>query len=166
MRVLSEFHFVSFASLCRFLITCIDMPQDSIFQIDIPGSDVLSFVLPSGEAPSKKPIWINSEDTSKSISLAQLEVWVKRLGLGLQKMGLKQGDVVMVFSSSHIFMPVVYLGLPGAGFVFTGCNPAYGPQGIRRFSLLKPDSNIRQRSRIRSRTRRPKPSLWSPHCLR
>lgn len=106
------------------------MPQQSPFKLDIPCTDVLSFVLPPGETPSTKPIWIDAEDTSRSLSPAQLLQWMKRLGLGLQNLGLELGDVVMVFSSNHIFMPVAYLGLSGAGFIFTGCNPAYGLEGI------------------------------------
>lgn len=110
------------------------MPQASPFQLDIPYTDILSFILPPGEEPSTKPVWIDAEDPSRSLSPAQLLQWVKRLGLGLQRLGLKEGDVVMVFSTNHIFMPVAYLGLSGAGYIFTGCNPAYGLDGIRLLS--------------------------------
>lgn len=105
------------------------MPHQSPFQIDIPATDILSFVFPHDEALSEMPVFINADNTLISLSPKQVLQWVKRLGLGLQRAGLKKGAVVMVFSSSHIFMPVMYLGLSGTGYIFTGCNPAYGAEG-------------------------------------
>lgn len=102
------------------------MPQKSPFQIDIPATDVLSYVFPEGKEPSDKPIWIDANDTSNALSPKQLLGWVKRLGVGLDKLGIKQNEAVMMFSSNHIFVPVAYLGIAGSGRVFTGCNPAYG----------------------------------------
>ncbi|PSK36557.1 4-coumarate--CoA ligase-like 7 [Elsinoe australis] len=102
------------------------MPLHSPFQLDIPATDVLSFVFPPGLQPSDKPVWIDSEITSHSLSPAQLLQWVKRLGAGLDKLNIKQDEVVMMYSSNHIFVPVVYLGCAGSGRIFSGCNPAYG----------------------------------------
>ncbi|KAF2094440.1 4-coumarate-CoA ligase [Rhizodiscina lignyota] len=106
------------------------MPQQSPFQIDIPATDIFSFAFPPDEPLSDKPLYLDAADTSKSLSPRQVVQWVKRLGLGLQRVGLKEGDVAMVFSSSHIFMPVMYLGLSAAGYIFTGCNPAYGVEEV------------------------------------
>lgn len=111
------------------------MPEWSPFQIDIPATDVLTYLFPAEKQPSDKPVWIDAVDTSKSLSPKQLLQWVKRLGMGLNKLGLKQGEVVMVFSSNHIFVPVAYLGIAGSGFVFSGCNPAYGVGGKRTRSI-------------------------------
>ncbi|KAL9091261.1 MAG: hypothetical protein Q9165_004895 [Trypethelium subeluteriae] len=103
------------------------MPYHSPFQIAIPATDVLSYVFPQGQLPSDKPIWIDADNAqTNSLSPKQLLQWVKRLGAGLDKLGLKQDDVVMVFSSNHIFVPCAYLGIAGSGRVFSGCNPAYG----------------------------------------
>ncbi|KAL9064210.1 MAG: hypothetical protein Q9157_007916 [Trypethelium eluteriae] len=103
------------------------MPYHSPFQIDIPATDVLSYVFPQGQSPSDKPIWIDADNAqANSLSPKQLLQWVKRLGLGLDKLGLKQDNVVMVFSSNHIFVPCAYLGIAGSGRIFSGCNPAYG----------------------------------------
>ena len=105
------------------------MPQKSPHQIDIPATDVLSYVFPKGRLPSEKPIWIDAEHTKRSLSPAQLLQWVKRLGSGLDKLGLGQNEVVMMYSSNHIFVPVLYLGVAGSGRIFSGCNPAYGVDG-------------------------------------
>ena len=107
------------------------MPSKSPFQIDIPLTDVLSFVFPPDTTPSDQPIWIDSEHPDRCLSPQQLLRWVRRLGLGLDRLGLGQDEAVMMYSTNHIFVPVAYLGVAGSGRVFTGCNPAYGVDGIR-----------------------------------
>lgn len=110
------------------------MPLQSPFQLDIPATDVLSFVFPPDLQPSDKPVWIDSENTSHSLSPAELLQWVKRLGAGLDKLNIKQDEVVMMYSSNHIFVPVAYLGCAGSGRIFSGCNPAYGVNGTSSLS--------------------------------
>jgi len=105
------------------------MPQKSPFQIDIPLTDVLSFVFPKDTAPYDQPIWINAAEPEKSLSPKQLLQWVKRLGVGLDKLGISRNDVVLTYSANHIFVPVAYLGVAGSGRIFSGCNPAYGVNG-------------------------------------
>ncbi|TKA24593.1 hypothetical protein B0A50_06353 [Salinomyces thailandicus] len=102
------------------------MPQKSPFQLDIPQTDVLSYVFPEGKQPSDKPIWIDANDTSNALSPRQALQWVKRLGVGLDKLGVGQDEAVMMYSSNHIFVPVLYFAVAGSGRLFTGCNPAYG----------------------------------------
>ena len=102
------------------------MPQQSPFQIDIPQTDVLSYVFPQGKEPSDHPIWIDAEDTTRSLSPRQLLQWVKRLGVGLDRLDIGQNEAVLMYSSNHIFVPVAYFAVAGSGRIFTGCNPAYG----------------------------------------
>jgi len=106
------------------------MPSKSPFQIDIPLTDVLSFVFPPDTTPIDKPIWIDADHTERSLSPKQLIRWVKRLGVGLDRLNIRQNEAVMMYSSNHIFVPVAYLGVAGSGRVFTGCNPAYGVNGM------------------------------------
>jgi acyl-CoA synthetase (AMP-forming)/AMP-acid ligase II len=47
------------------------------------------------------------------------------LAFGLERIGLKKGDVVMIYTPNHIFVPVAYLGIVGAGYAFSGANPVY-----------------------------------------
>lgn len=101
------------------------MPLSSPFKLDIPSTDLLSYVFPPSQEPSDKPIWIDADDTSNSLSPEQLLHWIKRLGVGLEKIGIQPGEAVMMFTRNHIFVPVFYLGVAGSGRVFTGCNPAY-----------------------------------------
>ena len=106
------------------------MPEKSRFQIDIPGTDVLTYLFPPGAKPSDTPIWIDAvEPKKRSLSPKQLLRWIKRLGLGLQRLGVQQEEVVLIYSANHIFVPVAYLGIIGSGYTFSGCNPAYGVAG-------------------------------------
>lgn len=106
------------------------MPEKSLFQVDIPSTDLLTWLFPPNSAPSDRPIWIDADNPdTRSLSPRQLLQWVKRLGYGLNRLHLQQNDVVMVFSTNHIFFPVAYLGIAGHGYVFSGCNPAYGVAG-------------------------------------
>jgi 4-coumarate--CoA ligase len=56
-------------------------------------------------------------------------LWVKRLALGLKNQGLAPGDVAMIFTPNHIYVPVAYLAIVGAGSIFSGSNPAYTAAG-------------------------------------
>lgn len=102
------------------------MPISSPFPpVNIPKVNILDYLFPLGETPSTTPLWIDSKDTSISLSPAQLLQWVKRLGFGLERMGVEKGEVVMIFTPNHIFVPVAYLGIVGAGNAFSGANPLY-----------------------------------------
>lgn len=50
--------------------------------------------------------------------------------MGLDRMGSKTGDVVMVFTPNHIFVPVAYHGIVGSKRIFSGSNPAYTVSGM------------------------------------
>ncbi|RDW77741.1 acetyl-CoA synthetase-like protein [Coleophoma cylindrospora] len=93
--------------------------------IDLPRVDILTYLFPPGETPSTKPLWIDSQEPEKNLSPAQLLRWVKRLAFGLERTGLKKGEVVMIYTPNHVFVPVAYLGIVGAGYAFSGANPIY-----------------------------------------
>ncbi|KIW44432.1 uncharacterized protein PV06_02903 [Exophiala oligosperma] len=96
----------------------------SVFpDLPIPQTDVLSYAL--GDNISKDPIWIDAEDPSRALSLHDLRSWVRRLAISLKRHQLQHGDVVLVFTPNHIFVPVAYFGVTSYGAVFTGANPAY-----------------------------------------
>ncbi|KAG9235557.1 hypothetical protein BJ875DRAFT_340976, partial [Amylocarpus encephaloides] len=102
------------------------MPFTSPFPtLDLPKVDLLTYLFPPGQHPSTTPLWMDSKDPSVSLSPAQLLQWVNRLAFGLERMALKKGDVVMIYTPNHIFVPVAYLGIVGAGYAFSGANPIY-----------------------------------------
>jgi acyl-CoA synthetase (AMP-forming)/AMP-acid ligase II len=96
--------------------------------LDIPQTNILSYLFEQGPV-SEEPLWFDSKDASTNLSPKQLLEWVKRLGFGLQRLGLKKGDVVMICTPNQIFVPVAYLGIVGAGCIFSGANPAYTVHG-------------------------------------
>lgn len=102
------------------------MPFSSPFpDVHIPKTDILTYLFPPEKAPSTKPLWIDSKNPKISLSPARLLQWVKRLAFGLEKSGVKKGEVVMIYTPNHIFVPVAYLGIVGAGYAFSGANPVY-----------------------------------------
>ena len=102
------------------------MPLKSPFpDLDIPKSNVLTYLFPPGQTPSDVPIWIDAANPSKNLTPRQLLQWVKRLAVGLQRLRIKPGEVVMIYTPNHIYVPVAYLAVVGYGAAFTGANPAY-----------------------------------------
>ncbi|EPE06687.1 4-coumarate- ligase [Ophiostoma piceae UAMH 11346] len=104
--------------------------------LDIPKKNILSYLFPKNETPYEEPIWYDTRDpTGKNLSPAQALVWIKKLAFGLECFGLRRGDVVMIFTPNQIFVPVAYLGIVGAGYVFSGTNPGYTvPEVVHQLS--------------------------------
>ena len=42
----------------------------------------------------------------------------------------------MIYTPNHIFVPVAYLGIVGAGYAFSGANPVYTLPGRHGFLML------------------------------
>ncbi|KAK5992971.1 Phenylacetyl-CoA ligase epaB [Cladobotryum mycophilum] len=102
------------------------MPITSLYpKIDIPQTNVLTYLFGDGQNASADPLWIDSKNPQKSLSPKQALQWIKRLGYGLQRLGLQRGDVVMICTPNHVFVPVSYLGIVGSGCIFSGANPIF-----------------------------------------
>lgn len=118
------------------------MPFKSVYDhIDIPQSNVLTYIFGNGSLLSNEPIWIDAKNPQKNLSPHQLLQWVRRLGLGLQRLGLERGDVVMICTPNHIFVPVAYLGIAGSGHIFSGANPMSTVPGMS-FQVLGKKNNF------------------------
>lgn len=57
------------------------------------------------------------------MSPAELLLWVKRLGVGLDRLGIPHGEIVLIYTPNHIFVPVAYLGIVGNIRAFSAINP-------------------------------------------
>ncbi|KAL1596476.1 hypothetical protein SLS60_009122 [Paraconiothyrium brasiliense] len=102
------------------------MPFSSPFPaLDIPKCSLLEYLYPKGQPLAETPIWIDAKDTGHYLTSRTLLQWSKRLALGLDRLGVKQGEVVMIFTPNHTFVPVAYLGIVGSKRIFSGANPAY-----------------------------------------
>jgi acyl-CoA synthetase (AMP-forming)/AMP-acid ligase II len=106
------------------------MPQTSPFPpLDIPQTDLLSYLFPPNKEPSDTPIWLDSGNPENNLSPRQLLNWVKRLAVGLDGLGIAEGEPVVIFTPNQIFIPVAYLGIVGSRRVFSGINPNYTTSG-------------------------------------
>ncbi|KIW82328.1 hypothetical protein Z517_05355 [Fonsecaea pedrosoi CBS 271.37] len=102
------------------------MPYASPYPpLDIPKCNILSYVFPPEKTPSNKPLWMDAENPSNSLSPAQMLSWVKRFAVGLDRLGVKQQQAVMVFTPNHLYVPMAYLAAAGSKRFFTGANPIY-----------------------------------------
>ena len=102
------------------------MPHKSIYpDIDIPKTNILTYIFGDGESLSNEPLWIDAANPSHSLSPAQMLSWVKRFAVGLDRLGIPEEQAIMVFCPNHIYVPVAYLGAAGSKRYFTGANPIY-----------------------------------------
>ncbi|KAF9869371.1 4-coumarate- ligase [Colletotrichum karsti] len=93
--------------------------------LDIPRTNLLSYLFPRDETLSEEPLWIDCKDEGVSLSPRQMAQWVKRLSFGLHNLGLQRGEVVMICTPNQIYVPAAYLGIVAVGCIFSGANPAY-----------------------------------------
>ncbi|EKG14262.1 AMP-dependent synthetase/ligase [Macrophomina phaseolina MS6] len=89
--------------------------------------DLLSWSLDDPQYDTSKPLWIDADDPSRSISGDEARTLIKKLVAGFRYAGLKPGDAVCIASYSEIYYSILVLGIIAAGCVFTGTNPSYTP---------------------------------------
>lgn len=97
--------------------------------VEIPRTDILSYLFPPGSVLSGKPLWLESADPENSLSPRQALNWVKRLAIGLDRKGVKTQEAVMMFTPNHIYVPSAYLGIVGSRRIFSAANPMYTVSG-------------------------------------
>lgn len=106
------------------------MPHKSPFPaLEVPNTNLLTYLFPNDTLLSNEPIWHDSVDPNISLSKRQIVHEVKRLAVGLDKLGVQEGEVVLIYTPNHVFVPVAYLGVVGARRVFSGANPIYTVSG-------------------------------------
>ncbi|KFY37849.1 hypothetical protein V494_04618 [Pseudogymnoascus sp. VKM F-4513 (FW-928)] len=102
------------------------MPFKSVHpHISIPQTNLVEYLFPPNSEPSNEPLYIDAQDPSNYLSEAQVLEWSKSFSSGLDNAGFHQGEVVMLFTPNHIFVPVAYLGIVGGGYTFSAANTAF-----------------------------------------
>jgi len=103
------------------------MTISSRWNIDVPRCSLQQWIFGSATGPlPDTPIFIDPEQPEKNfLSKKTYRLLGKRVALGLQKAGLKNGDRVLLFSGNNLFFPSVFIGVLMAGGVFTGANPTF-----------------------------------------
>lgn len=87
------------------------------------------------------------DNTDRSLSWNQSRAIVRKLVAGFRAAGLQPGDCVSIASFNDIYYCMLFLGLVGAGGIFSGSNPAYTPYEIEhhvktaevKFIIVEPE---------------------------
>jgi len=87
--------------------------------------DIVSWTFRNESIDQEKPLYIDCNDPSRSISAGQARTLVRKLVSGFQHHGLERGDCVCVVSFNEIHYTSLLLGIIGSGGCFTGANPGY-----------------------------------------
>lgn len=108
----------------------------SPYTLDIPALDLITYVFSSGSVQSRSsPQYFDADRPEVSYSLNQAESLVRRVGKGLQNLGLKTNDKVLLYSGNSVYFPVLFWGTVASGCVFTGCSPGASVTGACMQSL-------------------------------
>lgn len=98
--------------------------------VEIPGVDIASFIFSTGTPETRRsPQYFDANDPRKSFSLYEAEKTVKQIAHGLQQLGLKPDEKVMVFSSNCLHFPIALWGIVASGGVFTAASPSASVTG-------------------------------------
>lgn len=102
----------------------------SPYNVDIPTTDIVSFVFSAGtENSRKKPQYYDAKDPDQCFSLYDAERYVRQIACGLQRLGLKRNDKVLLYCNNRLFFPVLFWGVVAAGCVFTATSPTASVSG-------------------------------------
>lgn len=103
------------------------MPHKSKYpNLDIPASNILDFIFaPNDPIPEDESIWHDSVEPSNSLSKSQGLHRIKQLAVALDSLGIKEQEVVMIFTPNNICVPIAYMGIVGSKRIFSGANPIY-----------------------------------------
>jgi hypothetical protein len=76
-------------------------------RMDVPTTDIVSFCFddppPRFRFDRDKPLYVDAEDTSRSISSNQAKSHIRRLVCGFRKAGLQPGDAVSITAFNDIY---------------------------------------------------------------
>lgn len=112
----------------------------SPFELEIPNVDLATFIFSSGTRDSRsQPQYFDAENPALNFSLEQAEGWVKQWAKGLQDLGFRTNDKVLLYSGNSLYFPIVFWGVVASGCAFTGCSPSSSVEGkqLRRTAFLE-----------------------------
>jgi 4-coumarate--CoA ligase len=94
--------------------------------LEIPRCNLLTYLFSDEKRQHRhEPLWTDAANPSNSISKAQALSWIQRLAIGLDRLGVGEGKVILAFTPNHIYVPILYLAAAGSKRIFTGVNPTY-----------------------------------------
>ncbi|EME41195.1 hypothetical protein DOTSEDRAFT_73577 [Dothistroma septosporum NZE10] len=93
--------------------------------LDIPKTNILDYLFPKDVAVNDDPVWIDADNFDLHVSPKQVLQWIKRMIIGLDKLGLQKGDVCLIHTPNNVLVPAAYLGIVGGARCFSAINPIY-----------------------------------------
>ncbi|KAK5128233.1 hypothetical protein LTR85_002900 [Meristemomyces frigidus] len=87
--------------------------------------NILDYLFPEDQPVSDEPVWHDAANAQNNLSPRRLLQWVKRVGFGMDRLGIRRGDIIMIYTPNHIFVPAAYLGIVGSCRAFSAANPIY-----------------------------------------
>ncbi|KAK9427633.1 hypothetical protein V1505DRAFT_27730 [Lipomyces doorenjongii] len=89
-----------------------------------PTEDLLTYTFAHTD-DLDRPILVDAAAPWRYLSTRQTVIEIRRVIAGLNALGIKAGDTVLVHSFNDIYYTVLFFGIIGAGGRFAGSNPAY-----------------------------------------
>lgn len=89
-----------------------------------PNLSLVSFLIKNTSAFPNKPALIDA-DSGESLSFSQLKSVLIKLSHAFIHLGIKKGDVVLIFAPNSIQFPICFLAVTAIGAVATTVNPIY-----------------------------------------
>jgi 4-coumarate--CoA ligase len=123
------------------------MPWLATDRHPLPKEDLLTWAFDHRTYDPDKPIYHDLDNPERTISWRTGRSTVRKLIAGFRAAGLKPGDCVSITSFNDIMYSMLFLGLVGAGGIFSGTNPAYKPYEVRhhirtaqvKFFIVEPE---------------------------
>ncbi|KAK9124166.1 hypothetical protein Sjap_013768 [Stephania japonica] len=85
---------------------------------------MVSFLFRNSNSYPNHPALIDS-DSNETLTFAQFKSTVAKLAHGFAQLGLKKGDVVLIFAPNSIQFPLCFFGVVAIGAIATTVNPLY-----------------------------------------
>ncbi|CAI8602485.1 unnamed protein product [Vicia faba] len=99
-------------------------PRQPIYLPTEPNLSLTAFLFQSTSSISDN-IALADAQTGDSLTFRQLKAQVTALSRSLLRLGIKRGDVVLLFAPNSIRFPVCFLAIAAIGAIATTCSPLY-----------------------------------------
>eukprot|EP00253_Pinus_taeda_P000264 PITA_00264 len=87
-------------------------------------TDMVSFMFRDSSSYAHK-LALADADSGEKLSFREFKDKVRAVGSGLSQLGIRKGDVVLLFSPNSIYFPLCFFGIVSIGAVATTVNPVY-----------------------------------------
>eukprot|EP00253_Pinus_taeda_P032762 PITA_32762 len=87
-------------------------------------TDMVSFMFRNWSSYDHR-LALADADSGEKLSFREFKDKVRAVGSGLSQLGIRKGDVVLLFSPNSIYFPLCFFGIVSIGAVATTANPLY-----------------------------------------